>query len=83
MRYVNVSPDTRFVTHGFSGVRKVDPGEVLEVPDEVAAAYDQPGIWEAAAAPSSTPTASPASTAAPAEVDPPTAPADSAGITEE
>jgi pyruvate dehydrogenase E2 component (dihydrolipoamide acetyltransferase) len=48
-KFLNLSKDVRFLTHGVLGVRAVKPGDVVEVADEVAQAYaSQPGLWQPA-----------------------------------
>lgn len=69
--FTNVSADTRYVGYGLPAFRAVEPGQTVDVPDEVASAYDQPGIWERVAPASSRPAAPPPAAPAPAAVTPP------------
>ena len=45
-KFRNVTSEARFVFYGFNGPQMVEPGGVLEVPDEFVENYDQPGIFE-------------------------------------
>lgn len=45
-KFVNLTRDLRFAVHGLRAPVSVQPGAVLEVPDDVADAYAcQPEIW--------------------------------------
>lgn len=77
VEFTNVTAEPLTVGYGFPSLRRVDPGGVLEVPDDAAPAYDgQPAVWRRVTSPAvptvSAPPVSPA--AVPIPVEAPVAP---------
>jgi hypothetical protein len=73
-KFTNVAGEPLTVGYGFPGLRRVDAGGVLEVPDEAAAAYDgQPAIWQRVS-PAAVPAVAAPVAAVPIPVEAPAAP---------